>query len=342
MCQFSKTLSLEQAQVEINSRCTNIWRHYELLQEIMSRHESTIRKRWIKKTKDKKQNILTTAWGPDMPKMHRPDFHALRHDSDAGCWTRDAHRNRSAYMWPYINIEDLTKPTSFLLLLNARGRSPPPEFAAADANAMKLGSANGAIKSAALEGYVLCLTGQDKQNYGKLVSREGRRCASCRPNYEQFSPDEGLLVLECQERLLCFLISCVRSILHELSGETLLSAAMQPEPSPLVAEDGSAASLTMVIEETQYRRPLEVDFDRLTKFLEARHEHAKVCNHPSVSLRRADHSFRIISGSYAKIPNTSLILYVGTLSIDRSRSKMPSDGNIPCSRQTSLRFSGGA
>jgi hypothetical protein len=45
---------------------------FATLQNVVTRHESVIRKRWIKKTVAERQNILLTAWQV-MPKDHHPD-----------------------------------------------------------------------------------------------------------------------------------------------------------------------------------------------------------------------------------------------------------------------------
>jgi hypothetical protein len=42
-------------------------------------------------------------------------------------------------MWPYINLEDLTKGKLFLLMLNSRGRNQPYHFAQADFEACHFG-----------------------------------------------------------------------------------------------------------------------------------------------------------------------------------------------------------
>lgn len=44
-------------------------------------------------------------------------------------------------MWPYINQEDLSDPKMLLLLLDARARHNPCEFAAADDESMRVGKA---------------------------------------------------------------------------------------------------------------------------------------------------------------------------------------------------------
>ena len=66
--------------------------------------------------------------------MHRPDYEAWRKESpklrSVGTTTREA------YLWPYINVEDLVKGNTLLLFLNSRGRWPPYTFAHTDFEAV--------------------------------------------------------------------------------------------------------------------------------------------------------------------------------------------------------------
>jgi hypothetical protein len=57
-----------QAQVLSKKVCLE----FKALQKVVVRHESVIRKRWIKKTVAQRQDVLLKAW-PGMPKDHLPD-----------------------------------------------------------------------------------------------------------------------------------------------------------------------------------------------------------------------------------------------------------------------------
>lgn len=67
-----------------NERVANIFKDYRLLQNILEGYESTIQKRWLKKTKEQKRRILLAAWGGTMPAKHRADFEAFKKLRDAG------------------------------------------------------------------------------------------------------------------------------------------------------------------------------------------------------------------------------------------------------------------
>ena len=61
-------------------------------------------------------------------------------------------------MWPYINLEDLTKSKTLLFFLQARSRNSPDAFAIADENAAHLGYVSKAIVPAFLNQYTMMFT----------------------------------------------------------------------------------------------------------------------------------------------------------------------------------------
>jgi hypothetical protein len=103
-----------------NERSTAIFETWKTLREVLRRHEATIQRRWSKKSKAQRLNVLLKAW-PNMPLTHRPDFDAFRRESEP---QRNAGTKfKQDYLWPYINQEDLTKPRSPAA---AAQRSRPP------------------------------------------------------------------------------------------------------------------------------------------------------------------------------------------------------------------------
>ena len=141
--------------------------NWKLLSNITERYEATIQKRWIKKTKEQRKKILIGAW-PKMSLSHRPDFAAFK-TKPAG---QTGDSRREAYMWPYINLEDLLKSkVLFLLLLNSRGRNKPNAFAQADFDACRFGRVTSALVPAFLNEHVMIFTGRDTpETYGELIA----------------------------------------------------------------------------------------------------------------------------------------------------------------------------
>ena len=104
-----------------------LFRDVEILNRIVTRHEAVIRKRWLKKGKAQRRDVLLAAW-PDMHIAHRPDF-TIFLDYE---WKRavpGSKETMDSQRWPHINLEDLMKPKLLLIYLNARGRHPPHIFA---------------------------------------------------------------------------------------------------------------------------------------------------------------------------------------------------------------------
>ena len=94
---------------------------------------------------------------PDIDRSHRPDMAVLLEDLPAE--RRDANHTKE-YMWPSINLEDLTQSSMPLLwFLTSRVRNLPDAFAHADWEAMRVGTACGAIPFAFLRTHTMLLEG---------------------------------------------------------------------------------------------------------------------------------------------------------------------------------------
>ena len=256
---------------EARQRAEQIWKNWRFLKEILERHEATIQKRWKKKTKESRRKILLSAW-PNMPVTHRPDFEAFTRESREQ--RAAGTRFKDAFMWPYINQEDMCKPRTLLLLLNARGRNPPDAFAIADKNAAHLGYASYALTPAFLNQHTMMFVGRrDPEKYGELIAWADhpdafRWLASRRGHH----PGLGLHILEIQERLWSFLVECCKQILHDIPAESFTDEKYQIEPEPpSVSEyETGIASLAVLAAEAPYRAPASLDITRLKSLLSAK------------------------------------------------------------------------
>ncbi|WAO94751.1 Hypothetical protein NCS54_01234900 [Fusarium falciforme] len=239
---------------EAEGNTCEIFAAHDTLSKIIQRHEATIQKRWSKKTRQQRLQILLNAW-PGMSASHRPDFEAVRKESKEQ--RERGTRYKDHFMWPYINQEDLTQPKVMPLLLNSRGRHPPPAFAAADNASVHLGIASRALVPIFLNNHVMVLNGTTTtEGYGKL-----------------FLPGEGLVILEVQARLMKFLVDCCHEILHEIPEAELISDAypVQPEPPLKTDNDTSGfANLSAMAAEAPYRLPVRLDLARVESLLEAK------------------------------------------------------------------------
>ncbi|KAH7230238.1 hypothetical protein BKA59DRAFT_478182 [Fusarium tricinctum] len=251
---------------------SKIFTSYDLLKGILERHEATIQKRWTKKTRQQRLQILLKAW-PAIPASHRPDFEAFRKEPKEE--REKGTKFKDHFMWPYVNQEDLSQSKLMLLLINARGRRPPPAFAAADNDAMHLGKVTKALTPVFLNENTMILHGATRaEEYGKLLDWDSHPDAfDWMHTRKQFLPGEGLLILEAQARLMSFLIDCCRQILHEIPEENITSDVYPVQPEPQLKTDSDASgfpSLAVMATEAPYRLPAKLDFDRLSSLLEAR------------------------------------------------------------------------
>ncbi|KAI1320307.1 hypothetical protein F5Y16DRAFT_414012 [Xylariaceae sp. FL0255] len=199
------------------------------------RHEPTIQKRWNKKSLRQREQILLKNW-PAMPKTHRPDFETLRFNARTG--QEPGTEFRGHFMWPYINLEDLTKPKTLLLLIKSRGRNLPSVFASADLHAMHVGTTTRGLKLGALDyshWFVLLNGARTLEEYGKIIHSENERHdVAERLKMNEFNPRKTLAILEAQEKILDFLVSCCKQILWDIPSQELTNPRfpIQDEPHP--------------------------------------------------------------------------------------------------------------
>ncbi|KAF3062840.1 hypothetical protein GL218_09429 [Daldinia childiae] len=258
---------------EAQERSNNIFSSYGNLHDILVRHEATIQKRWNKKTRQQKQKILLDAW-PDMAVTHRPDFDAFWRTGRSHVGT-SGERFRDCYLLPQINQEDLLKPKTLLLLLNARGRNSPPEFAAADVEAMHLGLVSKNIRAIFLNEHTMTLHGAtNASEYGKLWEwSEHPDAFDWMHTQKQFLPGEGLLILEAQEKIMKFLVTCCQYILHEILADNLIADTFPVQSEPHLKtgkETNGFDSLAVMAAEMPYRLPARLDLNRIESVLGAR------------------------------------------------------------------------
>ena len=266
-----KMISAESARSESEHYRSEIFENWKLLQTILERHEATIQERWAKKTKQQRLKILLAAW-PNMTLHHRPDFDAFRRESLAE--RERSTRFKDAYMWPYINQDDLSKLNTLPLLLNARGRNPPRVFAMADENASHLGLVSKALVPAFLNEHVIYFSDKDfPSHYGELITWEDSDSAfEDMTTGKGMHPGHGLTILQQQQRLYGFLVKCCKEILHDSPADRLTSDEypIQPEPSLPGESATDFASLALMSTEAPYRKPASLNLARLKSLLSAK------------------------------------------------------------------------
>lgn len=263
---------------EATLRSHNIFNSWNQLHNILLHHEETLRKRWLKKSVAQRKRVLLEAW-PDMAVKHRPDFQILGKNTLNGDPLSN-HVFRKEFLFPYVNLEDLTKPNNLLLFLNSRGHNRPDVFAFFDLKTQHTGRAIKVIQPAYLHGHSMLLINQTTpETYGTLIPW-GADCKGFWPlvNGLMAQPGEGLLALEVQETILKFLLRCSQDILRDLLP---LPASMETLPAPLpppstIQNGAEWSSVAAVVAEAPYRVPVhQLDFERLIALVSAKFSEAE-------------------------------------------------------------------
>jgi hypothetical protein len=176
---------------------------------------------------------------------------------------------RDAYVFPQINLEDLSKPKTLLLFLQARARNEPDVFANSDGNVNYLGRMSGAVASTTLEQYAIVFSNRKTpETYGEVITTEGKTESFVKLN--GWGTETGLEILEMQQRIMRFLLDCCKAIMHDFAPDTLTSHAFPVLPAvvlPKETADGFA-SLAIMAQETPYRVPAHMDLERLELIIE--------------------------------------------------------------------------
>lgn len=279
--------------LEIRQTAKQIYENWETLGSIVQRHEATIQRRWTKKSKSKRRELLLTAW-PNMAQQHRPDI-VLENNACFPTEIGKVGRNllkqrpwerkmcegsqREALLMPYINLHDLTKTEPLLLMINARARQPPSAFAKRD---LQLSTQCIILTEwRQLHGYVMDLDGRQSapEAYGELREQEWEDLfvttgADPRLADGVINPGDGLWVLEIQDRVYKFLLDIVQKLLHDIPTGDLIGPkySIQPEPplpSANCREDG-VVSLDSTKLEAIYAAPGRMDLHRLQLLVTAK------------------------------------------------------------------------
>ncbi|KAL9018873.1 MAG: hypothetical protein Q9185_003844 [Variospora sp. 1 TL-2023] len=268
-------LSFSEAKSAAQRYSKDIFTAQRDLVKILSHHEGTIIKRWLKKTTAQRQKVLTTAY-PSIPLTHRPDFWALRKENPAQLRTGTQYRDH--WLLPSLNREDLSKPQNLLLFLRSRARNPPGIFVNADANSVHIGHTARAVMPPYLSGYTMLLLGQNTQAaYGRMIAwDEDDEAFDMMSTGIGLQPGEGLQVLEIQQRKMQFLLECAKGILQDLPlNEPDLPISPAPAHVPLPVTSPDWPSLTQEIEEAPYRVQSAFDIGCLRPLIGARRNEAE-------------------------------------------------------------------
>jgi hypothetical protein len=262
-------ISPSEVRSQVRQMAPRIFQNWETLMKITERYEDVIRRRWSKKSKPKRRDLLLAAW-PDMAKGHRPDLAVFK--SRRPGQPHEKGSRRDAFMWPYINLEDLSQTEPLLLMINSRGRHPPDAFAHADGTYPTLGHVSRSIDMPPyLNEYTMAFNGRrTPSSYGQLYAWDGPEDGfELMVSRKHVLPGEGLCILEIQDRLYRFLVDVTKAILHDVPTDpkalTDPSTPIIPEPPSVSSKDNDTGitSLATTNMEVPYRLPANLDLSRL-------------------------------------------------------------------------------
>lgn len=255
-------------------KAEELTKNWSLLRKILGAYEPVIRKRWPKKSKVKRAQLLREVY-PEIPKQHAPEFDILRDR-----WN-DIPLNSNGYQkfmeTPYINLEDLTQGMFLPLFLNSRGRYSPHLFVHADLYAMHFGLNMWEIPEPKIyDGLTpwkraVVFNNPDSGKYIEFLESKERSDEAYASGIG-FPPGKAMVVLRAQIFTYQFLVKCCSAILHDIP--TLLDDNHDfntvTEPEHISPPSSQRLSLLFSATESLYRPPSQIDFQRIEDLLETR------------------------------------------------------------------------
>lgn len=267
-----RDLDLTEIKLEAGRYVTRILGNWTTLNGYLKRFELIIQRRWLKKTTKQRREILLTAW-PQMSRDHRPDFVGYRNKKAAHrrVQAATAYKRSQAFLWPYINLEDLLQGHLLPLFLKSRGREFPAAFVTSDLGNAHRGNGWPKEVNDGNAGIVFA-NGKTPRTYGRVTIQEGGISQSVtRPVYP---PITGLFILEVQDGIYNFLLACTQAIMHDIDAHTWYISPSMPEPFAPAAESKRGAidwsNLPGFVLEAPYRGTHQLDLDRLQTLVSAR------------------------------------------------------------------------
>lgn len=182
-------------------------------------------------------------------------------------------------LWPFLNLDDLSRPKPLLLLLNARGRNHPEVLVASDAEPLVFGAAIDVLQRIYLPRYQIHLESRDDERaYTVLEQFHGARIEESM-DLHGMRPCQGLYVHKIQSKVLSFLADISRLNLHDIDTLPVEIRSHSPRiPSKFSTDhtdSGQQASLAEIAIEAAYQAPTSVNLNTLDALVRSRLEAAQ-------------------------------------------------------------------
>jgi hypothetical protein len=209
-------LEIEECSRQAKQLASEIFESWEVLHTMLAHHEEIIRKRWAKKTRAQKRDILLIAW-PGMSTSHRPDMDENVFLNVATQDITNPRRGSESTAWPYINLEDLVEPNALPVFMDARGRNLPDKFAHADLELAPVYKLRKEFLAIRRDNCTMMFLGQRcAETYGEIIEWDSASATldSIKKGHATH-PDQGLRILTIQQGIWTFLHRCTALILAD-------------------------------------------------------------------------------------------------------------------------------
>lgn len=253
---------------------------YQVLHNITTQHLVAVQRRWLKKSKKQRQDLLLQAWGR-MPEAPCEDLRLFRE----GITSNLSSFQRSVYLLPQINLEQLRQDTALPAWLFSRGQNPPHIFLRFDASRTKM-MENGTemMKFPPMDSIEAFLAGgrlmemnidARPELYGKIfVYNTQQKYQAATARDDTMAVGVGLLALEMQVKMIEFLVKMSQLMLQDmnkLTGANIMESPLWPDLP------AGVSSLSAAVGRRVFDGPLKSDFSTLSKIiassLEAKRDH---------------------------------------------------------------------
>ncbi|RYC65971.1 hypothetical protein CHU98_g238 [Xylaria longipes] len=186
---------------------------------------------------------------------------------------RSQSQPRDVYMWPSINLEDLSTGNTLLRFLNSRGRHFPATFATMDGQSTRLGGRSGALPMEEVPGPEMDLDRATPEGYGIIKPIQYQSVDDMLQN-NRFGAATGLRILEIQERILQFLKSMCAIILHDKNLDNPLDPILL-ELEALPAPTGDWLSAARAAQTASYEVPQNINLNCIKSISASRVDEAQ-------------------------------------------------------------------
>lgn len=224
----------------------------------------------MKKTVAQRRDVLVQAW-PNIAVDHGANFALSGQSSPTQLCDQEwmIKTNLEALFWPYINIEDLTKPKSLLIFLNSRARNLPWTFAMSESEFSPHGFFTCWHECLGTTAMMRFFPTLDPRAYMEIMEGSFR---------DGWIPDghvhtdilEGLQILRTQVHIMAFLADCCYILLHDITGDDFIAASVQVEPprSELLLQNALGHTcFSDILVVAPYIKRADIDFARLEGYV---------------------------------------------------------------------------